>query len=275
MKNALPNIYDYIDFRKYLEEYRQSRSSIDAAFTHYYICHRLGMKKSRSYFNNIVRARKNITSETVHKLVDLLELSSNEANYFRVLVNYDQTRLPGEKKYYFDQIISLNNTPRRIIDEKTYRYFTTWYHPVIREVLDTFDFDNDYRELARKIDPPVTLRQAKDSVALLRELQLIERNGKGFFKPTAKVVSTAESVQHHLVEQFQLLSFDRARDRIVNNKKAHKTTTMTVAVSCAGLENIKEHMNQVRSAIRSIAHKDEGTGKKVYEIILHMHTQTK
>jgi uncharacterized protein (TIGR02147 family) len=271
----LPNIYSYIDFRKYLEDYRTVRSSFDSSFTHYYICHRLGMKNSRSYFNNIIRGRKNLSAETVRKVIDLLEISSGEADYFRALVNYNQTKQIGEKKYYLDQIIRLNNTPKNIIDEDTYSYFTTWYYPIIRELLETFDFKGDYRELAQKVDPPITLKLAKKSIELLEKLHLIEKNEKGVFKPNGKVISTADNIQNHLVEQYQLLSLERARDRIVNNKNGHKTTTMTIAVSRSGLDYVLAQMAQLRSAIRSMATKDDQPDKKVYEVILHLHSQSK
>jgi uncharacterized protein (TIGR02147 family) len=275
MKAALPNIYDYISFRKYLEDYRTARSSYDSHFTHYYICHRLGMKNSRSYFNNIVRGRKNISPETAGKLIDLIELSHEEANYFRALVNYDQAREPGDKKYYLDQIVKLNNTPHKIIDEETLRYFTVWYNPIVRELLDTFDFDGDYKKLAQKVDPPITTKQAKESIALLQKLDLIEKNERGYLKPNGKVVITPDHIQSQLVEQYQVLSLGRACDRIVNDKNGHVTTTMTVAVSRGVLEHILEHINELRSTVRSLAHKDEQADKKVYEVILHVHKQSK
>lgn len=275
MKNILPTIYDYIDFRKFLDDYRSALSSYDPGFTHYYICMRLGMKNSRSYFNNITRGRKNISPETVQKVIELLELKPDEANYFRALVSYDQTRQPDEKKFYLDQIVSLNNTPRKIIDEGAYQYFTNWYNPVIRELLDTFDFCDDYQALAQKIDPPVTLKQAKESISVLEKLDLIEKNEYGFYKSTNKVVTTNDSVQNHLIEQYQLSSLERAREKIVARKADHKTTTMTIAVSRTTLEAIVEYMARLRSSIRSIAHKDECEDKKVYEVILHIHSQSK
>jgi len=275
MTPALPIIYDYIDFRKYLEDYRQVRAEADKKFTHYYICHRLGMKNSRSYFNNIIRNRKNLSADTLQKVIDLLELPPDQASYFRALVNYNQTTLVSEKKYYLDQIISLNNTPRRIIDDSHYSYFTTWYHPVVRELLDTFDFFDDYRMLAQKIDPPITVRQAKESINLLVKLDLIEKNEHGYYKPNGRVIATPDNVQSHLVEQYQLLSLDRAKERIVNAKKGHKTTTLTLAVSKDALENILEHIAKLRSSVRSIAHKDDQTDKKVYEVIIHIHSQSK
>lgn len=274
MKNELPVVYEYIDFRKYLEDYRKIRTGQDAGFTHYYICYRLGMKNSRSYFNNIVRGRKNVSPETVEKLVELLELPTAQANYFRALVNYNQTRHAGEKKYYFDQIISLNNTPRKIIDNETYSYFTTWYLPVIRELLETVDVNENYKDLAAKTDPPITLRQVKEAIALLLKLGLIDKNSDGYYKPNGKVVSTSDSVQNHLIDQYQILSLSRAQDKIAHNRTGHKTTTMTLSVSREGLEHILEQMAKFRSAVRSIAHKDEQENKKVYEVILNIHKQS-
>ena len=121
----------------------------------------------------------------------------------------------------------------------------------------------------------MTAGQVRKSIALLKRLHLVEKNENGFLKPNGKVISTPDNAQVPLVEQYQLLSLERARDRIVNSNNGHKTTTMTIAVSRSGLDQILEHMAKVRSAIRSIAHKDDQQGKKVYEVILHMHTQSK
>lgn len=274
MKPKLPAIYEYVDFRKYLEEYRKVRLEIDEKFTHYYICHRLGMKNSRSYFSNVIRGRKNIGSDTVQKFVELLELTSDEASYFRALVNFNQTTHADEKKDFLDKIVSLNITPRKIIEENAYRYFTTWFHPVIRELLDTFDFTGDFSQIAGKLDPPITAFEAEESIALLLELNLIEKNSDGFYKPNGKIVSTTDSVHSLLIDQYQLLSLERARERIVNRPQGHITTTMTIAVSRSALDDIIQQMAKARTSIRSIAYNDEKCSKKVYEVILHIHSQT-
>lgn len=274
MKNSLPNIFDYVDFRKYLEDYKEARSSIDPGFTHYYICFCLGMKNSRTYFNNIIRGRKNIGPETVHKLAELLELDTEETNYLRALVNYSQTKSPSEKEYYFDQIVHLNNTPRRIISEDAYEYYKEWYHPVIFELLRAMDFRNQYAALARRLNPAISTAQARESVKLLIRLGLAAPDDKGFIRPLDKVVATGEQVAHHLIQQYQIQSLQRAQASLVEGDTRHKTSTLTVCVSKSALVKIVQKMDQFRSAVRSIAHKDTGPDKDAFEVIIHAHKQT-
>jgi uncharacterized protein (TIGR02147 family) len=274
MKQKLPLIYDYVDFRKYLEEYREERARYDTGFTHYYICFCLGMKKSRSYFNNIIRGRKNIGPEIIEKLAGLLELSQDEENYFRALINYGQTKSASEKEFYFDQIISLNNTPRRIIDEDAYEYYKEWYHPIIREMLGGIDFKGQYAELAKKLHPPIRTAEARQSIKLLTRLGLVKQDEKGFLKPVDKVVSTNDKVTNHLVQQYQIKSLSRGQTAIMESASRHKTSTLTVCVSKPALVKIVQKMDQFRSAVRSIAHKDGEKDKEVFEIIVHAHRQT-
>ncbi|HMD67268.1 MAG TPA: hypothetical protein VKF42_00220 [Chitinivibrionales bacterium] len=60
MRTQLPVIFEYIDFKKYLEDYYSKRKSLDPAFSHSYICHRLGQANSKSYFNNVVKGRADL-----------------------------------------------------------------------------------------------------------------------------------------------------------------------------------------------------------------------
>jgi hypothetical protein len=43
MKNALPNIFEYNDFRKFLNDYQKARHAQDRMFTKSELCKRLGI----------------------------------------------------------------------------------------------------------------------------------------------------------------------------------------------------------------------------------------
>jgi uncharacterized protein (TIGR02147 family) len=270
----IPSVFDFLDYRKFLQEYRIARSAVDKSFTHYYICFRLGMKNSRSYFNNITTGRKNIGQEIIEKLISLLELSPDEANYFRTLVNYNQSEHPDQKESYFDLLVKQNNTPKKIIPEDCYEYFKTWYHPVIREILEGFTVKNNLAELASKLIPPITEIEAKESIHLLERLNLIKKNEAGEYRIVEKLVVTEPSVQMKLVEQFQLRSMERARERIAKRPKEHKTSTQTIAVSPQGLKRIIAQIDQLKTATRSIALEDQDDEKKVFELIVHLSKQS-
>ncbi len=267
MKKSLPNIFEYIDFRKYLEDYRIARKKYNEGFTHTYICFKLGQRNARSYFRNIVCGKRAVTPNFIDRFIELLELNAKEAKYFRALVSYNQATSAHEKEFYFDQIIQLNQTPKKLIGPKEYIYFKEWYHSVIRAVLDIYDFKGNYRELKKKIYPPITVKEAKHSIKLMTELKLIEKNENGCFKPTSKVITTGDNIRNHLIQQYQLRSLEIAKEAIVNNEKQQaKMTTLTMSLSDNALNKIKHRLQQFRSEVKSIVHKDEEPAVKVYQI---------
>ncbi len=276
MKCKLPVIFEYIDFRKYLEDFRTARKKSDPGFTHAYICHKLGQPNSRSFYSNVVKGIKNISARFIDLFIDLLNLDSHEARYFRALVSYNQTESVQEKEFYFDQIVALNRTPFKLLDSNTYAYYKEWHHSTIRSLLGIIDVKDDYKLLASKVYPTITARQARESVVLLKRLGLIQSDANGFLKPVDKVLSTGSSVENHLVRQYQLKNIELGKNALINNDKIPcKTVTYTIYVSEKGYDRVIERMDQFRSEIRSIIHKDEKPATRVYQMNLQLFAKTR
>jgi uncharacterized protein (TIGR02147 family) len=271
MSVSLPNIYEYIDFRKYLDDCRQARRKDDPGFTHAFICHKLGQPNARSYFNNVINGRKNVTPGFVDRFIKLLDLGPAEAKFFRALVNYNQAASADEKEFFFDQIVQSNRTPFTLIEKKTYAYYATWYHSIVRSLLAIFDFKDDYKDLARRVLPPVSISQAKASIKLLKGLGLIAPDSRGYLKPADKVLSTGEKLKDRLLQQYQMQAFELGKNAIADDALDPKhTMTYTMYVSDEGYNRIINRMEQFRSEIRSIIHKDENNATRVFQINLQI-----
>jgi uncharacterized protein (TIGR02147 family) len=271
MKFQGVNIFGYIDFKKYLEDYYQQRKRVDPGFKHDYICSRLGQANARSYFNNVIKGRTNVTPTFIDRFILLLELSQNEANYFRALVNYNQAFSPQEKEFFFNQIVQLNSTPHRVLDTNTYAYYKEWYHSALRALLDIVDFKDNYRELCARLFPPITLKQARHSIALLKNLGLIAPDKQGFWKPTDKVVSTGEFINDALIQQFQMKCLEHARNVIAHGvDQAHRNITLTISLSDEAYQRVSGRVQQFKSEIRSIVQKDNKKANRVYHINLNV-----
>jgi hypothetical protein len=76
MKNDKPNIFEYINYRNYLEDFYVWKKALEPGFSHAYICHRLYQPHSKTYFNNVFKGRKPVTATFVDRFIDLLDLSS-------------------------------------------------------------------------------------------------------------------------------------------------------------------------------------------------------
>lgn len=271
----LPNIFEYIDYRKYLEDYRLARKEWDEGFTHTYICFKLGQRGSRTLYNNIVRGRKNLSAEFIKRFNMLLELNAEEAVYFRVLVLYNQSTEVQEKELYFEQLVQMNNTPKRELGEELFEFYNHWYYSSIRALLDIYDFKSNYKQLAEKLKPQITVNQAKESISLLRKLGMIDKNKDGYFKPVEKSITTGEKIDHHQVKKYQLQCLDQAKMAVMDNDpSSYKSSTLTLSISQKGFERILKRTEQYRKEVFAIVNKDEDIADRVYQVNVQLIAQT-
>jgi len=276
MDKSLPDIFKYFDFRKYLEDYRRMRKEFDPGFTHTYICHRLGQKNSKSYFANVVTGIKTVTQEFINRFIELLELDSDEASYFRVLVNYNQTVNSREKEYYLEQIMRQTIANSRLITREEYSFYKEYHHGVIRAILDMCDFSGDYKQLAAMVTPPLTPAQARKSIELLKSLKLICKNEKGFYKPTDKTVKTEEYVHDELIKQFQLQCLDMAKSSLLSNTDQPRDfSTNILSVSGEALKKIQVKLQKFRDEIRAIVHNDPRPADRIYQLDIQLFPNSK
>jgi uncharacterized protein (TIGR02147 family) len=268
------NIYEYIDYKKFLAAWREDEKRRNSGLTHEYLCGALG-QKNRSFYNDLEKGRKLIGSEVLDRLIKLFGLQNQEAKYFRALVGYGQPATYAEKEFWFEQIIEMNNTPKRIIDKETYLYFKEWWHAVIRSTLDTCNISNSYTTLSRKLLGRITPKQAEDSIQLLFKLGLIAKSDKGFWKPVEKAITTGDNVKNECMQRYHLANNAILRQILEEDQPGtHDSTQLTVSVSRKGLDRIINRIHQIRSEIISIAHKDEESAERVYQIAIHVYPVT-
>ncbi len=266
MNKKLPSIFEYNNFRKYLEDYQKARVVNDPTFTKSYICKRLGLPNTRSFFTSVISGQT-ITKTFIERFIKLLQLNKEEARFFSVLVKFNQSEGTDERELYFDQLISLNQTPQMVLVKKSYDYYKNWYNSAVRAVLNIIDFKSNYKKLAKMVYPHITEKNAKSSIKLLLDLGLIQKNDQGFYKPTQKSIATAPYVQDEIVKQYQLQCLDLAKNAIMkNSSRTQDITTNILNISGEGFNRIREKLNKFRTEIRSIVHKDEKPADRIYQL---------
>lgn len=275
MEHKLPEIFNYLDVKKYLADYREMRKTFDPGFSNVFICFSLGQTKSKGYFNNVISGRVKIGSSMIDRFIPLLELKGEKAKYFRALVNFCQTIDKEEKEFYFDQLVKYNKIPSKEMDLSFYNYYKSWLNAVVRSLLDIYDFKNDYKDLASKLLFPVTPGQIKKSIETLLALDLIKRDDKGYLRPAEKAITAGKELKEHLLRQYQAKCLEHSSEVVLNSEvKPQKVTTMTVSVSEKAYDEIKSKIDQFKTEIRSIVHNDSLDAERLCQINIHLFPQT-
>jgi uncharacterized protein (TIGR02147 family) len=267
MTQQFASVFDYADFRKFLEDYQARRQAHDPAFTRSQFCKELGLPNTRSFFNDVVKGVRPLSKTNVERFTRTLGMTAAEAQFFHVLVEFNQAVIPSDRELLFDQLVSLNHAPSRKIMREEFEFYRHWHHTTVFSLLDILDVSEDYTDLGRRIFPPITTAEARDSVALLEKLGLIRRSGEGFWKPTTKTLDTGSYAKDELVRQYQLQCLELSkRAMLLEHREPRNFSTMTLSVSKAGCALIEKKLMKFKSEVRSIAHREEAPADRVYQV---------
>ena len=80
----------YDDFRTYLRDFYADQKSV-SHFSYRFFCRKAGLK-SPSHFTEIMDGRRKLTSKMMDSFIKGLGLTENDARYFTILVNFNQSK---------------------------------------------------------------------------------------------------------------------------------------------------------------------------------------
>lgn len=265
----LPSIYDYNDFRRYLDEYQKARQKMDPSFTRSGISKLLHMPNTRSYFSDIIKGKK-LTSTFIERFIGILDLDKAQALFFTALVNYNQADYPDEKEYHLGQLIQLHHSPVRKLVLQEYLYYMNWHNSVIRALLNMKDFKaGDEARIASLVQPPVSVKQVKESIQLLTEMKLIACSPEGYWKPDHASLSSGGYAQNDLVRNYQRKCLEVAEASLVNTPSGpHNISTNILSFSSKSYDRIEKSLQKCKDEIRSIVQNDSEPSDRLYQMTM-------
>lgn len=267
-KRKLPVIFAYNDFRKYCSDYQKARQEMEPEFTKSEFSRRMQLPNTRSYFIDVMKGKK-VTPAFMDRFAVAMELDSNETQYFRMLVKFNQAEKADERDLYFDQLIALNRTPIRLLDKKMFIYYKNVHNSVIRALLNIIDFKDEYQFLARKVVPAISTAQARESIKLMLDLELIAPDDNGYLKPTQNTIAAPDNIKDEFIRQYQLSCLDNVRNVVLTpDTKNRVLATNTISISERGYKRLRAKIEKFRSEVRAIVNKDEEPAEKVYQLIV-------
>jgi len=152
------------------------------------------------------------------------------------------------------------------ITEAEYRYYSEWYHCVVRELVVREKPPVDFAAVAKKIRPHVTATQVKKSVELLGELGFIIRREDGSYEQSSKLLVTDREVRAVGVRNYHSRMLEIAResmDSVPREKREISSVTLSISQEC--MAKIKRRIQEFEDEILQMAGEDKDV-KLVYQL---------
>lgn len=265
MKNPVLDIFAYSDFRQFLIDYVAALKRKDPKFSQRYLQDKIGASSS-GWFTDIVKGRIRLTAHMLFRLADVLGLQAEETEYLEALVDYQQPASAEEKSRRLEALLIRKEIKPDLVGREKFELYREWYHSAVRELLFFFRFKDDYAALAKKLNPPITVSQAKASIRLLQALELIKADESGRLRPSSPIIQKDATVQSLLMKDYFRKKMElgiQALERFA--KEDRDVSTMTVSLSRASFQAARGDLQALRKKLLKLAEREQRP-EHVYQI---------
>lgn len=251
------DIYQYLDFREFLRDFQRAKQSRNASFSVRAFLKRAGIS-SPSLFKQVVTGERNLTENTLAAFLGAMHLPPQEADYFRALVHFGQSRTAEEKQIHYERLRELGSHAKvRIVGEDSYAFYKHWYIPVIRELVCQQPFADDYAALAKRLRPAISASEARLAVKTLLQLGFIFSHSDGTWSQKDPLLHTGFEVHSLAVRGFNRQMVQLAGEALDRIPVAERNVTgVTMAVSPRSYEQITEEIRAFQEKILRLVESD-------------------
>ncbi|MBD3314495.1 MAG: TIGR02147 family protein [Chitinivibrionales bacterium] len=261
----MPTIYDYTDYRAFLQDYYLEHKERNPHFSHRYIAQKLGLK-STGHFAQIVRGRVNISTALIPRFIEFLKFNRKEGDYFENLVLFEQAKNHGEKRRYYEKLLALKGIRPKVLDPRQYEFYSKWYYTAVLEVIALTPFHGDFRKLARAVTPRISTTEARETVALLERMRLIRRDADGTYRKVESTISSGYGAHSVALNNFQIEMMRLAQEAIDRFPREERSlSTVTVGVSACEYKEVIEELRAFRRRVLDIA-KGADSAERIYQL---------
>ena len=255
-------IFEYIDYRDFLKDLYEKKKSEHSFFSYRLFGAKVGM--DASYLAKVLIRQRHISNSAIGRIAAFCGLREREAEYFETLVHFVKAKSPRESRVLFEKLLSQRSVGATMLLPHQYAFYKKWYHSAIRSILEFYDFRGDYRALGRELSPPISAREAKESVRLLETLRLIKKDDTGRYRMTDTAITTGPQWDSLAIGAFQEETIRLSRESLSRHPKKHRdVSTVTMNISRENFKEIRERINEFRNAVIKYANEQPSPDRVV------------
>ena len=251
------NLFHYLDYREYLRDWYQEAKAKHSGFSYRAFAKKAGFQ-SPNFLQLVIDGKRNLTQASLSKVAKGLGLNKQEAEFFENLVWFTQAKTHGEKdRRYRDLLQSRKFSTVKPMEKEQYEFYSTWYHPVVRELVLSKEFDGTPEWLSAKIHPAITPQQAAKSLELLEKLHFLKKGKNGKYQQTSSVVSTGAEVKSLTLMNYHQGLLELSRDLLEELAPSDRDiSAMTLGVDKDRLPQLKREIQEFRQRILKLVSLD-------------------
>ncbi|MDO8520120.1 MAG: TIGR02147 family protein [Deltaproteobacteria bacterium] len=268
------DIFRYRDYHIFLKDWYEQAKRTRRSFSFRALSNKAGFR-SKNFPLLVMQGKRNLSEESMARFVSALNMDRRQEEFFRDLVRFNQAKTHEEKNRHYRLLLEFKMAGlRKRLEKEKYDYYSEWYHPVVRELITSEEFDGTPGWIATKISPSITPAQAAKSIRLLEKLELIRKIGENRWAPSEAVIDTGPEIDSVIVHNYHKKLLDLTKERMESlNLEYRDTSAMTLGVRRETVHKIKQRVQEFRQEILRLVSGDKNT-EEVIQLNIHFYPVT-
>jgi uncharacterized protein (TIGR02147 family) len=264
MSSLRPNVFDYLNYSAFLKDLYEYRKSQNAFFSYRYLGKALNL--DAGFLVKVMQGKLALPEKCIAPLVKICDFEGREVDYFHELVFYGRAKTPKAIKLHFERLISIRDLEPRKVEMAQYSFYKKWYHSAIHSLLLFHEFKGDYKALATKMSPSISIKEAKESIQLLLDLGFIQKKATGKYEVQDARITTGDKWQSVAIRNFQEECLKLASESLTRHpKEIRDISTVTMTLSSKNIEEVRARVKELRQSLLHL-HSEGEDPDSVYQV---------
>jgi len=272
----MPDIYQYSDYRAFLRDYFKEQKAANPAFSHQFFARKANIKSS-GFVLHVMKSERNVTRPVLLNIARAIGLDPAQTEYFEDLMAFDQAKTQSDREFYFGRIAAKRkHVKAKPLDDRQHELYSSWYHPVIRELVNLAANTDDSASFSKLLIPPVTPKQAKDSLKLQKEIGVLSRDKRGKYRQADAFISSGGPVRNTALVKYQKDMLEQAKaawDRFTTDEMTMHTVTLSMPEET--LDKIRQEIRDFKARLLEIAGNEKKKSDRVFHLNINLFPVTK
>ncbi len=259
-------VWSHTDYRKWMRSWLEAeRARRPSIVSSRWIALRLSIDPS--LFSKILAGERHLAPSRVEPVCDLAGLEGDEAEYFRLLVQYARAKGHREAQTCFQKMTRLRKVSPLPLQGLQTAYWENWENVAIRELMSTGTVEDDPESIGRKLRPPVAARRVRQALSTLEELGLAAKDAGGVWRRTEPFLRDGPEVDPEVLRHFHRQNLLMAAEAIESvPKDLRDFSSLTFTLPSDGYLQIVELLREFRTKVLATISGMDASPDRVYQL---------
>ncbi len=277
---SIPVLADYMDYRKYLNDWyahRRFLSKRDLRPYSYAMFSAAADIKSPNYLKMIIEGRRNLSEDMILKFGKAMAFNREQNDEFRLLVLFDQATDPAARNFFLKELSDFRVQAQLRsgqIDKRIWEKVPNWITWILYAMFDQEGVEFEAQKLRDLLRGKASESEIEDSLkALVNSGEIVTDELTGKLRKSRNLIDSPDEVPVALVRKLQSqLMYLGLESLFQDSPSEREFGSLTMSLTRAEFDELRFKLRQMRKQL----HKDNsikrmtGPGERVYQLNLQL-----